>query len=716
MMDDGLSGLRALTDHARALDHENLPAPTRDYARLLFLDTLGVVVGGSQAREVSRLAQATPAWPHLSGGSTLLGHTQMVAPMRAALVNGISATWLDCDAGHRPPKGTPLLAASHPPVHLVPAILATAEAIGADGAAILRAFIAGYEVAGRVEMAMRLDPAVHPHGTFPTLGAAAAVAVLRGCSGPEVFDAVRLAANLMLMPSFASAYEGRTIRNAWAGMGASAGMLAVDLALAGFVPESHPEATVLGSIMSPHFRTDELLDELGSRFEIELGFMKPFPSCRFSHPAIEAAEILRDTEDYSPADIDSVTIHTFDLAVTLDETEPQSELGAKFSIPFCVATMLVRGSAAPDDFREPGLSDPDVRRVCALTTVREDPSHSAVAPADRPARIEVHLRDGRRLVAERERSAGGPDQPWDPLSVRTKFRSLTSSVLGQETRHSRRSRHSTNSETRDISAHCCVRRRRRPPARRTSLRRSASWHRRRRASDRTPVSRLTRGESALQWCRTTPGRGSSQRGTPAPSYPPTYSRSRGAHAGARGTPPRRSSDASPFDLLDRAHDVEPELTAAGGSTLRRDRVVVEPRPIPVEGSVIGEVQLGDPVQRDCLGRWGRPIAGGGSLLDHRVEDDAAEVRVGQQVWHMNVPEPAVVFRTGQPRLDVVADKCLDRHGAILQVQLSGPRANPSARSCVGLTRTPTSWARTSSSSRRGASARPSARLASSIRR
>lgn len=430
MMPENISRLRALTDHAHALTEQNVPESTREYARLLLLDTLGVIVGGSRSPEVGRLVASVPPSP--GNGSTIVGHSMTVGPVRAALINGISATWLDFDAGHRPPKGRPLLAASHPPVHLVPAILAAAETEDVGGPTMLHAFIAGYEVAGRLEMAMRLDPAVHPHGTLPTLGAAAAVAVLRGCSASELFDAVRISANMMIMPSFASAYEGKSIRNAWAGIGASSGILAVELAQAGFTPEDCPETSVLGSIMSQQFRTDELLDDLGTRFEIELGFLKPYPSCRFSHPAIEAAELLRATEDFDPAEIEMVTVHTFDLAVTLDEHDPQTELGAKFSIPFCVATMLVRGSAHPDDFREVGRSNPSVKRVCKLTTVVEDPMFTEAAPAKRPARVEVRLRDGRQLVAERERSAGGPDQPWDSHNIQQKFLGLVTPVLGRE--------------------------------------------------------------------------------------------------------------------------------------------------------------------------------------------------------------------------------------------------------------------------------------------
>src|SRR5205085_2416685 len=75
-----------------------------------------------------------------------------------------------------------LHAVGHPGIQVIPLAWALAEHEGRPGRDLLAAFIAGYEVSARIKRASATRLAVHPHGTFGTIGAAVALARLFGYS------------------------------------------------------------------------------------------------------------------------------------------------------------------------------------------------------------------------------------------------------------------------------------------------------------------------------------------------------------------------------------------------------------------------------------------------------------------------------------------------------------------------------------------------------
>lgn len=422
------SATRVLAEYATSIEWNNLPPEVMEHSRRILLDTIGVTLGGSAEPEATALA-------HRLGRpdgkpSTLIGHRLRASPLNAALTNGTAACWMDFDSGHRPPPGKPLLPAAHPPIHLVPAALAMAEAKASSGKELLAALVVGYDAGARIGMASRVRAEIHCHGTHHNVAAGVAAAHIMKYSTEQMESTIGLAAHLALMPSFENAYQGGTVRNTYAGVGAAAGILAAELAPIGFIPEKDALGSVYGEVISPWFDPDRLVDDLGKRFEITQGFIKLYPMCRFGHPAIEATQKLIQQYPLSPDEIERVEVHTFDWAATLNERNPKTDLAAKFSIPWAVACMLVRRSAGPDEFRTQALEDKKVRAVAGRVAVREDPRYSAMTPFKRPARVSVHTKNGKVFQAEVERSSGGPDAPIPREKVIEKFRLLADPVLG----------------------------------------------------------------------------------------------------------------------------------------------------------------------------------------------------------------------------------------------------------------------------------------------
>ena len=66
-------------------------------------------------------------------------------------------------------------------------------------------------------------------------------------------------------------------------------------------------------------------------------------------------------------------------------------------------------------------------------TCRVDPTLDAQYPADRPARVEVTLADGRTLVASTPYAKGDPRNPLSQNQVIAKLRSIVKGVIDKDT-------------------------------------------------------------------------------------------------------------------------------------------------------------------------------------------------------------------------------------------------------------------------------------------
>ena len=107
------------------------------------------------------------------GRASVIGARRRSDPASAALLNGTAGTWVDMNEGNLHARG-------HPGIQVVPLAWALAEQEGRSGRDLLAAFVVGYEVSARIKRASATRLAVHPHGTFGTIGAAVALARLLG--------------------------------------------------------------------------------------------------------------------------------------------------------------------------------------------------------------------------------------------------------------------------------------------------------------------------------------------------------------------------------------------------------------------------------------------------------------------------------------------------------------------------------------------------------
>lgn len=399
----------------------SVPPEVRAHAGLVAADTVGTILGGSLEPEVRRLhAEAERG----AGPATVLAAGfPRVEPWWAVVANGTAGTMLELDEGNRFARG-------HPGIHVLPAALAEAERLGASGTALIAAVVLGYDVAARLGAAAPVRPGMHMHGVHGVVGAAAAVARLRGLDRESTARALTAAAGLTLATSWQTALGGATIRNAYAGVGGANGWLAVDLARAGFtgLPDMLTEA--FGRISGMALDVRLALDGLGARWEVTRNYFKRYACCRHNHPAVEALEELLAEGLVEPGRIEAIRVATFAQAATMSDRNPVGALGAKFSIPYALAARLLLGECGPDAFREPALSDERLRTLAGRVEVTEDPALTARLPAARPARVEVRLTGGRTVSREVDAPSGDFDRPYAPEALLEKFLTLAGPILG----------------------------------------------------------------------------------------------------------------------------------------------------------------------------------------------------------------------------------------------------------------------------------------------
>ena len=414
--------LDRLATFVEAVDAKRLPDTALRATRLVLLDTLGAMVAGSALPENRRLAESMRARRSRATAS-LLGHGGKVDPLYATFINATAGVALEVDEGSR-------LGGGHPAIHVIPAALAVAEDLGADGRRLLESIIAGYEVCSRLGSATTPRPNVHSHGTWGTIGSAVAVAKLAGLDAPAVRAVINLAASMSPANTWTTALEGVTIRNAYPGRSGLEGILAVDLHHAGFTGLTDGPSDVYGTILADRFEPARALDGWGGALRIQQNYFKRYACCRYNHPALDALLAMAAREGLRADQVERVVVTTIPFGPRMADPAPPSMLAAKFSIPYAVAAALVLGRADVAAFAEPARTDARIRSLAARVEVRVDPAMSPRRTDYPTAVVEIVLRGGRTRSASTTVVRGDFEDPVPAEEIVEKFLALGAGPLG----------------------------------------------------------------------------------------------------------------------------------------------------------------------------------------------------------------------------------------------------------------------------------------------
>jgi 2-methylcitrate dehydratase PrpD len=401
---------------------EDVPASVRHHTELVLLDTLGVILAGAERPEVCRLRGQLGTG---RGATVYAGGFPSHDPRTAALLNGIAGRSIELCEGLR-------LVSGQAAMQVLPGVLAVGEQAGSSGRDMLTALLLGYDVAARLAGGFTPRPLAHQNGQVSMLAAAAAGARLRGLDAGGISRAMRIAATLLLTPSYTSAVAGATALNVAGGMSGFAAALAPELALAGLEAQDDAIEQALGELVGGDFTADGLLDELGATWHITRNYFRLYACCNPIHPALDCLQQALAELRPQPDEIARIDFATYRFASVMRDPDPANFFASKYSLPHAAATMVVRGHAGHTALDDTAVHDPAIAALRHRVAVTEDPAMTAVAPRLRPARVIVVLADGRSVTHACDSHRGDFHRPFAETELRDKFRELAGTVLTRE--------------------------------------------------------------------------------------------------------------------------------------------------------------------------------------------------------------------------------------------------------------------------------------------
>lgn len=429
VLKDKLDGLSAeLCTAVAAIRYEDFPADVVRTAKLLILDTLGIMGAAKDAPGMAALHTRLSAWER-DGSATALLTKRRLSPPCAALANGAAAHALDFDDIHDEAR-------VHTSSAILPTILAVAEDRGdVSGREFIRAMALGAELDARLGLACFncLGIGWHPTALFGVMAGAIAAGLLLRLDNEQLLGALGFAHHLA-NGSAQSMLDGSLTKRFGPGFAAQSAVMAAYLAGDGVSGPRRPLEGQAGLFLLQQrgeVMAERLLADFGKRWDIlDYGF-KAFPSCRCTHSTIDLG-LQMHRRGVQPDEIAAIEIHmpqvNFKTVGQPYDPQRKSMVHAQFSAAYCFARALTDGRVDLTTFRPEAIADQRIAALTGRTQVELDPDMDPIAMG--PVRVRLTLRDGRVISAETTKLLGGPDAPLSEEMLLDKFRSCLNVGLG----------------------------------------------------------------------------------------------------------------------------------------------------------------------------------------------------------------------------------------------------------------------------------------------
>ena len=335
---------------------------------------------------------------------------------RRALLVGALTHITETDDLHR-------ASVTHPGCVVVPVALALGERLGASGEKTLTAILHGFEAMCRIGAAV--GPAHyrvwHNTATCGPFGSAMAAAHLLDLDERQAMHALGNAGT-QASGLWQFIEDGAMSKHLHAGRAAESGWLAAEMAASGF---TGPAAILEGrkgffAAACPDSLPDRVLEQPDDAWQLTRTSIKPWPSCRHTHPVIDCALEIASLNGDEVSEID---IGTYQAALDVcDCADPESEYQAKFSLQHTASIALLDGEVGLHSFgAEARARSAALRRSVRVSAV--DPYASAY-PVSWGAEVSVTTRSGETFRTSRRDCRGDPELQLDGAEMRAKASGL----------------------------------------------------------------------------------------------------------------------------------------------------------------------------------------------------------------------------------------------------------------------------------------------------
>ena len=370
-------------DFFNAIDRvakQPIPQEVMDRARQSLLDYLAVTCAGAHFQKSKVNGYFDFSMPE-DGAFKAIGTGKNLVLKEAVFLNGLNAHALDYDDGTNSGiihLGSPIFSL------LIP--LAQRYDVTVDK--MLRAAIIGYEAS--YTMAVSIQPrhkalGFHATGTCGVLGATLAASYMLDISDEARFQAFA-AACISASGMLKVLDDGSELKPYNVAKTALLSLTSLQLAMAGFKGHEDPLGGYRGFLKM--MAGDETVPIkptlLNGSYAIMKSYTKPYASCRYTHPPVEATIYLRNQYGITLDMVRNIRVETYDLAVSgHDHTDVKGAYSAKMSTPYSVSVALAYGKAGLQEFENRILEDGSIRALSNKVQIVSDDDLSKLFPENR---------------------------------------------------------------------------------------------------------------------------------------------------------------------------------------------------------------------------------------------------------------------------------------------------------------------------------------------
>ena len=397
----------------------SMPKEVTVRARRSLLDYIAVTCAGVVFQKDKLEKYYGFAMPE-KGKFTVIGTNQKLVLKEAVFLNGLNAHALDFDDG----TNSGIIHLGSPIFSL---LLPLAQRYDIELEDMLKAAVIGYEVS--YTMAVSIQPehkamGYHATGTCGMIGATLAASYMLGFSDEERFQAFAsacVAASGMLKVLD----DGSELKPYNVAKTALLSLTAIQMAKAGFRGPADPLGG-RGFLKMMTGKDDVRLKPtlLNGTYAIMKSYTKPYASCRYTHPSVEAAIYIRNHYGVKVEDVKRIDIRTYSLAVSgHDHTEIAGPYSAKMSIPYSTAVALIAGKAGLQEFNEKMVTDEEILKLTQRIHVTADAGLSSIFPDVQAAVVNVSTKE--QSYSKRvDFPKGEPENPLSDEEFKDRYNEL----------------------------------------------------------------------------------------------------------------------------------------------------------------------------------------------------------------------------------------------------------------------------------------------------
>ena len=397
-----------------------MPVDVMARAKRALLDYLAVTCAGSAFQKEKLEGYFKFSQPE-AGAFKAIGTGKNLALKDAVFLNGLNGHALDFDDG----TNSGIIHLGSPIFSL---LIPLAQRYGICIEDMLHSAVIGYEAS--YTMAVSIQPkhktlGYHATGTCGMFGSTLAAAYMLGFSDEERFEAFA-AASVAASGMLKVLDDGSELKPYNVAKTALLSLTSLELAKAGFKGHPDPLGGYRGfmKMMSGDEHTDIKPTLLNGTYAIMKTYTKPYASCRYTHPPVEAAIHLRNQYGIKPEMVNKIKVETYNLAVSgHDHTDIEGAYSAKMSTPYSTAVALIYGNAGLQEFCKETLENGTVKALTKKVEVLADEELSNIFPDKQSAVLTIEA-NGKRYSKRVDFPKGEPENPLNDDEFKTRYDAL----------------------------------------------------------------------------------------------------------------------------------------------------------------------------------------------------------------------------------------------------------------------------------------------------